>query len=426
MGILSSLQTGISGLEASGSGMSVISDNIANSGTNGFKSSRAEFQDVLSVSLRGIDGGDQIGAGVRLAHVKPLFTQGSIKRTENITDLAINGNGFFRVNAPFGPGYTRDGSLHFNKEGVLVSSDEYEVIGYEAKEDGTISEKVGSVRLGSTTIPAQATEFVKVNMNLDSRADVLQFNPEKPEDTSTFNTSLTVYDNVGTARLVTAYFNKTDKNLWEYHVMADGKDAEGGTEGTLVEMASGKLKFSPKGVLEEEQEGNNSFNFNKGAGQDQKIKFDFGIALNEGGNGLEATTQYGSNSAVARHTQDGASAATLTSLSFNDSGILTAVYNNGESRDIAQIGIAKFENNEGLFKVGKNLLKESKLSGQAAFGKPGQAGRGSLLSKSIELSNVDIASEFVSLMTTQRDFQANARTITTADQMLQEILNLKR
>jgi flagellar hook protein FlgE len=183
MGILSSLQTGISGLEASGSGMSVISDNIANSGTNGFKYSSAEFQDVLSKSLKGIDGGDQIGAGVKLAHIKPLFSQGSIKRTDNITDLAINGNGFFRVKAPFGPGYTRDGSLHFNKDGVLVNSDEYHVMGYEAKEDGTISEKVGTVRLGNTTIPARATEKVKISMNLDSREEIKQFNPEKADDT---------------------------------------------------------------------------------------------------------------------------------------------------------------------------------------------------------------------------------------------------
>jgi flagellar hook protein FlgE len=113
-------------------------------------------------------------------------------------------------------------------------------------------------------------------------------------------------------------------------------------------------------------------------------------------------------------------------MSFNDKGILTAVYNNGESRDIAQITVGKFENNEGLFKVGKNLFKESKSSGQATLGKPGEAGRGDVLSKSIELSNVDIANEFVNLMTAQRNFQANAKTLTTADQMLQEVLQIKR
>jgi flagellar hook protein FlgE len=171
---------------------------------------------------------------------------------------------------------------------------------------------------------------------------------------------------------------------------------------------------------------NSAFNFNKGAAPGQKIDFDFGISVADGGNGLEGSTQYGSESSVARHTQDGATAATIGSLSFNDRGILTAVYNNGEARDIAQISIAKFENNEGLFKMGKNLYKETRNSGQGALGRPGEHGRGEVLSKSIEESNVDIAHEFVNLMKAQRNFTANTRTITTADQMLQEILNIKR
>jgi flagellar hook protein FlgE len=194
----------------------------------------------------------------------------------------------------------------------------------------------------------------------------------------------------------------------------------------MVEMASGKLVFNEKGVLQSEIEGTNAFNFNKGAVQGQKIKLSWGESITEGGTGLDATTQYGSDSAIARHTQDGSSAATLASLSFNDDGILTAVYDNGESRDIASIAIAKFENNEGLFKVGKNLFKESRKSGQAAMGKPGESGRGSVLSKSIELSNVDIATEFVELMKAQRNFSANAKTLQTSDQMLQEVLQIKR
>src|SRR5210317_1136377 len=123
MGILQSFHIGVSGLGAAGAGMSVVGDNIANAGTNGFKSSRAEFQDVLATSLKGIDGGDQFGAGTKIAHIKPVFTQGNISRTENITDLAINGNGFFMVDAAFGRGFTRDGSFHFNKEGELITGD---------------------------------------------------------------------------------------------------------------------------------------------------------------------------------------------------------------------------------------------------------------------------------------------------------------
>ncbi|MGB0454594.1 MAG: flagellar hook protein FlgE [Bacteriovoracaceae bacterium] len=426
MGILRSFNIGVTGLQAVGSGMGVIGDNIANANTNGFKSSRAEFQDVLATSLKGIEGGDQFGAGTKLAHIKQIMSQGDVARTDVVTDLAINGNGFFAVEAPFGRGYSRDGSMHFNKEGELVNADGYKVLGYAYNEDGEPTNKVEEIKLGSTTIPARATEEVKINMNIDSREDVKQFNTEDPEKTSNFTTSVTVYDNIGTPRVATVYFNKTGNNSWEYHAMVDGKDVEGGEEGKLVEMANGSLTFDDKGRLQQETEGTNAFNFNKGAAPGQKIKFDFGESIAEGGEGKNATTQYGSTSTVAKTSVDGYEAASLGSLSFNDKGILTAVYTNGEARDVAAIAVAKFENNEGLFKLGKNVFKESKASGEVSLGRPGEGGRGEVLSKSIELSNVDLANEFVSLMTAQRNFQANAKALTTADQMLQEVLNIKR
>lgn len=426
MGILRSFTIGVSGLNASGQGMGVIGDNIANAGTNGFKSSRAEFQDVLAVSLKGIEGGDQFGAGTKLGHIKPMMTQGDITRTESVTDLALSGDGMFTIDAPAGRCFSRDGSFHFDKEGQLTTMDGYKIMGFQADESGTMMNKIDTIKLGNTTIPAKASKEVVMSMNIDSRMNVTQFNIDNPEKTSNFSNSMTIYDNIGTARTVTAYYNKTDNNSWEYHIGVDGKDIEGGKPDSMHEMASGVLLFNDKGQLLEEKAKKNSFNFNKGASQDQKINFNWGLSLKEGGSGLDASTQYGSDTAVARHTQDGSSAATLTSLSFNDKGILTANYNNGETRDIAQVAVAKFENNEGLFKIGKNLFKESKSSGQAALGKPGESGRGEILSKSVELSNVDIANEFVNLMTAQRNFQANAKTLTTADQMLQEVLQIKR
>ena len=426
MGILRSFTIGVSGLNATGQGMGIIGDNIANAGTTGFKSSRAEFQDVLAVSLKGIEGGDQFGAGTKLGHIKPLMTQGDISRTDSVTDLALSGDGMFVIDAPAGRTFTRDGSFHFDKDGQLTTMDGYKVLGFQADENGKIMNKTDAIKLGNTTIPARATKEVEMSMNLDSRMNKTEFNIESPEKTSNFSNSMTIYDNIGTARTVTAYYNKTDNNTWEYHIAADGKDVEGGKPDTMYEMASGSLIFNDKGQLEEEKPSKNSFNFNKGAAKDQKINLNWGVSLKEGGTGLDASTQYGSESAMARHTQDGASAATLTSLSFNDKGILTASYDNGETRDVAQVAIAKFENNEGLFKIGKNLFKESKSSGQAALGKPGESGRGEVLSKSIELSNVDIANEFVNLMTAQRNFQANAKTLTTADEMLQQVLQIKR
>ncbi len=427
MSILSSFNIGVSGLHAAGSSMGVIGDNIANAGTHGFKSSRAEFQDLIANSLKGIDGGDQMGSGTKLAHITSQFTQGAVTRTNNITDLAINGNGFFQIQAPFGKGFTRDGAFHFDKEGFMVNGDGYKVEGFQSDDKGAITNKMGPIKLGNTNIPAASTKEVKMSVNLDSRDNPKVFDPKNPDKTSNFNTSVTVYDSVGTARLVTTYFNKTaDGSNWEYHAMVDGADAAAGKPGEMVEMANGKLKFNQQGLLEEETQGLNSFNFNKGAVANQQVAFNFGESVKEGGTGLDAATQFGSKSSVARHSQDGSSAATLASMSFNDQGVLTAVYDNGKSIDLGQVAIAKFENNEGLFKTGKNLFKETRKSGQAASGKPGQDGRGDVLSKSIEQSNVDIANEFVNLMGAQRNFQANTRTITTADQMLQEVLNIKR
>lgn len=426
MSILSSFNIGVTGLNAAGQSMGVIGDNIANAGTHGFKSSRAEFQDMLANSLKGIDGGDQMGSGTKLAHITPQFSQGTVARTQNITDLAINGNGFFQVQAPFGKGYTRDGAFHFDKEGYMVNGDGYKVEGFMPDEKGNITNKQGAIKLGNTNIAATPTSELKMNMNLDSREAVKVFDPKNPDKTSNFNTSVTVYDSVGTARLITTYFNKAADGSWDYHAMVDGADAANGVAGTMVEMASGTLKFDQKGMLQEEVEKSNSFNFNKGALPGQKIAFNFGQSIKEGGTGLDAATQFGSKSSVARHSQDGSSAATLASMSFNDDGVLTAVYDNGVQRELGQVAIAKFENNEGLFKTGKNLFKETRKSGQAAMGKPGADGRGEVLAKSIEQSNVDIANEFIGLMAAQRNFQANTRTITTSDQMLQEVLNIKR
>jgi flagellar hook protein FlgE len=427
MSILASFNIGVTGLKAHGGSMSVIGDNIANAGTFGFKSSRAEFQDLMSRSLKSIDGGDQIGSGVKMSHVTPMFTQGTIARTENVTDLALDGAGFFTVETMNGRGYTRDGSFRVDREGSLTTSDGLKVLGFQADEKGGVTNKLGNISLGSTTVPAKATTEIKMMANLDSRDSATPFDPLKPHESSNFNTSIMVFDNVGTERMVQLFFNKGADNQWTYHAMVDGSEAANGVPGKLEEMGTGSLIFNEKGQLQEVKETKNSFNFNKGAKADQKITFNFGKSVSQGGNGSEGSTQYGSRSSVNRQiSQDGTSAATLSSLSFNDSGILTASYDNGVTRDIAQIAVSKFDNNEGLYKMGKNLFKESKKSGQAAVGKPGLDGRGQILSKSLEQSNVDLADEFINLMNAQRNFQANTKTITTSDQMLQEVLNIRR
>ena len=241
MSILRSFNIGVAGLRAAGSGMGVVGDNIANAGTTGFKASRAEFQDMLATSLSGIDGGDQMGAGVRLGRIKPIMTQGDLTRTDNITDLAMNGGGFFSLKTPFGVGYTRDGSFHFDKSGTLVNNSGYEVLGFYANENGEIVNSIKPIQIKPGTIPAQATGEIEISMNLDVRAPIKQFNIEDPENTSNYSSSMTVYDNIGTPRLITMYYNKLDNGTWEYHATVGAKDAEGGEVGKVYEMGSGLL-----------------------------------------------------------------------------------------------------------------------------------------------------------------------------------------
>jgi flagellar hook protein FlgE len=427
MGILSSLYTGVSGMQASGEALSIYADNIANSNTTGFKTSRPEFQDVIAKSLKGILGGNQIGRGTKLANVTPIFSQGAINQTERSTDLAITGDGFFVLDGVDGRTFTRNGAFNFDKEGKLVSIDGATVLGFAAGSDGKISNKLTPIKLDRTVIDAKATSRVNLQMNLDIRAvaGAKEFDPQRPDLTSDYSNGFTVYDSAGNAHLVTMYFNKVEDGKWEWHAMVNGEEVTGGKKGQMVEAARGQLKFTTDGRLEESKITKNEFNFNKGALQGQKIEFNFGETVKEGGSGLQ-TTQYGTNSDLYKHTQDGYTAGTVAGLSFNDDGVLSAIYTNGETINLAQVAIAKFENNEALFKTGQNKFKESRNSGQPFIGKPGEGGRGRIVPKSIESSTTDIAQEFINLMTTQRSFQANARTINSADDLMQEVFNIVR
>jgi flagellar hook protein FlgE len=235
-----------------------------------------------------------------------------------------------------------------------------------------------------------------------------------------------MYDSQGNKHLLSLFFNKTADRQWEYKGVVDGKEVTGGEEGKLSEVCSGKLEFTVDGKLDSQQMTSSNFNFKGGALQGQEIKLNFGDAIKDGGKGIDGTKQYGKNSDLISWHQDGAAAGTINSLSFNDEGILTAVYSNGQAQDLAQIALAKFENPEALFKVGNNRLKESRDSGTASVGGPGAAGRGKLFAKSLERSTVDLATEFVNMIQNQRGFQANAKTITTTDELLNEVIQLKR
>ncbi|PIT99168.1 MAG: flagellar hook protein FlgE [Bdellovibrionales bacterium CG10_big_fil_rev_8_21_14_0_10_45_34] len=428
MSVLSSLYTGVSGLAAQGEALGVVSDNIANANTTGFKTSRAEFQDIIAKNLKGILGGNQIGRGVKIGAVNPILSQGNIDSTEKATDLAISGDGYFVARGSDGESFTRDGSFKFDREGFLITNDDQRVQGFEIDEKGTVVNKIGDIRFPRALVPAKGTSEVNISMNLDSRAEIkAEFDPKDPYNTSQYSTGVEIYDSQGNKHLVTMFFNKTADRTWTVRGLVPGQEIEGGTEGEMSQVLQGQITFTVDGKLDTEEVTETAFNFKGGALQDQQIKIDFGDAITtDAGKGIVGSKQYGKESDVITWNQNGSAAGTITNLSFSDDGRLTALYSNGRAEDLAMIALAKFESAENLFKVGNNRFKESRDSGTASIGRPNSSGRGKLLAKSLERSTVDLANEFINLIQNQRGFQANAKTITTTDELLAEIINLKR
>ena len=428
MGVLSSLWTGVSGLQAQGEGLSVVADNIANANTTGFKASRAEFQDIMSRNLKGIDGGNQMGRGVRVGAINPVLLQGNIDHTERGTDLAISGDGYFQVKGTEGVAYTRDGSFKFDRNGMLTTSSGQVLQGYQANEKGKIETKLGNLKFPKALQNATGTKEVKLDLNLDSRvvSDGKKFDPKDPFQSADYATAVETFDSQGNKHVLNLFFNKGQDRTWTYHGMVDGKEVEGATANQeLSQVCEGKVQFTEDGKLQSQDLSNMAFNFKGGAKQDQQIKINFGEDLAKGGNG-DGTKQFGKESDMITWHQDGYAAGMVTGLSFNDEGVLSASYTNGNTMDLGQVVLAKFENPESMFKMGGNLFKQSRDSGEPSIGAPRLSGRGSIMSKSLERSTVDLAAEFVTMITDQRAFQANAKTITTSDELMNEVIQLKR
>lgn len=429
MSLLASLHTGVSGLSSQGQALGVIGDNIANAHTTGFKSSRAEFADIMAKNLKGVLGGNQIGRGVKLMSVNPILTQGNIDATEKATDLAISGDGYFVVSGSDGTSYTRDGSFHFDKDGFLVTNDNQRVQGFLSDEKGRITNARGDIAFPKAIIPARASNKLDLTLQLDSRQENMTqpFDLKDPISSSHYSTGVEIYDSQGNKHLMNLYFRKVADRQWQYHGLIQGKEVIGGKEGDWSEVTTGTLTFTTDGKLDTELQTKQAFNFVGGALQNQLVKLDFGDALTtDKGKGMSGSTQYGKESDLLNWDQDGAAAGNINNLSFSDDGTLAALYSNGETRELAQVLVSKFENGEALFKVGSNRFKESKESGTPSVGKAGEAGRGKFYAKSLERSTVDLAMEFVNLIQNQRGFQANAKTITTTDELLQEVIQLKR
>lgn len=578
MGIMSSLFAGVSGLNANGTALSVIGNNIANMSTVGFKSSKASFADLISSSISGGSGSVQTGIGVALTSVEGNFSQGSLSTSSNVLDLAIDGNGFFIVkDAQNGTFYSRAGSFRLDKNNNVTDPSGFKLQGFLADTNGTITGSIGNVSLPSTTASPKATtiSFLAANLNsataisgvkgnvvgsatsaTTSAAGNLSFNINlngdgaqlvtvaagstgaalatliqnavraltpadpfrsaaysgftasvnssgvftftsglagvtnnstasagtvvvtangadtlaanlnmlaptsttgtdfaisNPTGTSNFSTSMTVYDSLGNGHLLTTYFTNVGRNTWNYNVMANSADvvtanynaANMDTTLGITRVGAGTLTFGTNGTLDRESvalrfdtgtaagsagtvPGQLRIDWN-GATADQLLTYNFGTSVTtEGGNGLDGTTQFGSQSAVVQLTQDGYAAGSLQAFSVDGNGVINGRFSNGQLRALAQVVLARFPDPLGLTRTGNNTFAQSGKSGQPVTGVPENAGLGKLKSNTLELSNVDLGESFIDMIAAQRGFQANSRVITTSDEILQELVNIKR
>ncbi len=435
MAILTSLFSGISGLNAFGQGLSVVSNNIANLNTVGFKDSTVSFADIISENI-GTGNGGQVGRGVFVDSIQTEFSQGSFETSGNMLDLALEGEGFFVVQNPAGAEfYTRAGRFSLDQNGFVQNPEGLRLQGNLFSSAGVATGQVGDVNLAATNIPAVATTTVNFVANLDSRVTTpAAFSVASPATTSNFSSSITLFDSLGSGHQVSVYFRKTSTaGVWEYNAVVDAADAAPiapATTGVDTIMASGTLTFGTDGTLQAESAVTyplGGFDFAGGATQNQTIAFNFGTNVTtESGTGLDGVTQFGSSSAVLNQTQNGSSSGDLQNISIDMDGVVTGIFTNGRSRTMAQIQVARFNNEQGLSKAGNNLFITSAESGDAISGNANSSGRGRVLSNSLELSNVDLAEQFVKMIEFQRGFQANSRVITTTDEILQELVNLRR
>lgn len=447
MSVTKTLNTAVSGLRAQQEALGIVGDNIANTNTVGFKQSRALFEDILgNFSGQRSQGA---GAGARMVRAQQIFSQGALRNTDVPNDLALSGDGFFvykgAVDGLEGNFYSRDGSFIINANGTLVSSAGLKLQGFTTPVGDKFGGTLGDIQLQTLTLPPKETSVVTIDANLDANAAAFgksgganSFDPLNPAKTSDFSTSLTIFDSQGNPHGLDAYFVRTNDgtpapgpnvtNNWEVHVLNGNTEVATPVGGPpagppMVSFdAAGRLSSAdPITVKIPTWDAGNP-----NAAHNSLISFKVGEPLSAGGTGLAGLTQYGQRSAVSAQSQDGYAPADLTSVEVAPDGTVNGVYSNSQKFAIAQVAIARFASNDGLARAGHNLYSQTTDSGQVSVGAASSGGRGAIVAGAVEQSNVDIGAQFVDMITYQRAFSANAKTISTADELLVETVNLKR
>jgi flagellar hook protein FlgE len=405
MSVTSAMQTGVSGLMTNGEAISVIGNNLANVNTIGFKEGRTLFSDMLSTNInRG-----QIGRGSQIQAVQNMFGQGSMENTGSATDLAIQGDGMFALQAPNSSErfYSRAGAFNFDSNNILTNPDGYKVLGYGMTDmiNGVSNGVLGTIDLSKfSTMPPKATTTLTLMANLDASQAVpaAVWDPAaatfNPVTASNFSTSTTAYDALGNAKPLTLYFAKSGANTWDMYTY-DGTTYTAAGAGTALTFdgATGALTAPSPAT----------------------------IATNGLTVDITGTTQFATPSAISSQSQNGYAAGDMAKVSVDEKGFVNVLYTNSMTQKVAQVALAKFASLTGLDKAGGSLYSETTVSGPAVID-PSNLSSNKIAANSLEQSNVDMADQLVKMITTQRAYSANSKTITTADQMMQDTLSIIR
>lgn len=415
--MMRSLFSGVSGLRNHQIRMDVIGNNIANVNTVGYKSSRVTFEEAFAQLLQGasrppgdannVSGGVnpvQVGLGMNIGSIDLLFTQGNIEATGVTTDMAIQGDSFFVVSNGTGNVFTRSGNFQLDANGRLVASTNGYIVQGKMAVDGVLTDTIQDIKLPfGQKSAARATTLVALAGNLDAEADV----------GDTRETTITVFDAMGARDEVTITFTKASGTTWDYAITV--------AEGTVVGGDTGTLTFDNQGRMADPVP-STAFEFTPASGAaNVSVDIDWGRAGQVSG-----LSQFAAPSTAVLKEQDGYTMGDLERFSIDQTGTITGAFTNGVTLTLAQIALADFNNPAGLIRSGDNMYQVSANSGSPVLGFVGEGSQSSVTSGALEMSNVDLAQEFTSMITAQRGFQSNARVITTSDEMLQEVVTLKR
>ncbi len=463
--MMRSLYSGVSGLQNHQTRMDVIGNNISNVNTTGFKRGRVNFQDMISQQVAGAAkpteelGGvnpKDVGLGMTISTIEQVFTQGNLQSTGVGTDVAIQGNGFFILKNGDESFYTRNGVFGLDRDGTLVNpANGMRVQGWMARDLN--GEQIVQTAATPTDLvipvgskdPAKATENVLFACNLNKNTpEILEGASASDVAKGTWNTEQKIYDSFGNEHLLSINFTKVPgvANSWQATVNVDADNADftqtriglGTTDGVQNTFI---VNFDNYGQLSSVTDSAGNISNETGeivlqssftvadANADENgtpARQSFNINLGTIGSMKNTITQSASKSTTKAYSQDGYTLGYLDNYKIDSSGTITGVYSNGTNRVIGQIALATFSNDRGLEKAGDNTYVETNNSGQANIGESGVAGKGSLLAGALEMSNVDLSEQMTDMIVTQRGFQANSKTIQTADTLLETVLGLKR